>query len=140
MSHHITTPCCCTPWQKPWRRLDGRLNDIVEHVFLFYYLAHEVHYLLAPPFPVVGRVEAPVVNPCWNILCSEYAVNLPCTVEQFVLPIALSHAHHYVALAVEVEIWVVGRHIGEIVLRGVVIYEQVVVVGEEIACIVYAAQ
>ena len=94
----------------------------------------------APPLPVVGGVEAPVVYPCRYVLGFQQTVHLSCALEQFVLPVALSYAHYYIALAVEVEIWMVVGDIGEIVLRRVVIYQRVVVVGEEITCVVYSAQ
>ena len=50
------------------------LYHVVQDVFLFDYLAHEIYYLPAPPLPVVGRVVAPVVYPCGDVLGSEDVV------------------------------------------------------------------
>ena len=46
----------------------------------------EIDYLLAPPGPVVGRVEAPVVDPGRNVFLLQKGIHLTGAVEEFVFP------------------------------------------------------
>ena len=48
----------------------------VLHGFLGYKVTHEIHDLLAPPVPVVGRVVAPVVNPCRHVMLAQQCIHL----------------------------------------------------------------
>ena len=49
-------------------------------------LVDEIDDLLAPPGPVVGGVEAPIVNPGRDVFLLEQGVHLTGTVEEFVFP------------------------------------------------------
>ena len=49
-------------------------------------LVDEIDDLLAPPGPVVGGVEAPVVNPGRNVFLLEQGIHLTGAVEEFVFP------------------------------------------------------
>ena len=92
-----------------------------------------------PPGPVVGGVVAPVVDPGRDVSLLEQGIHLSGTVEQFILPRALSYAHND-AVAVFLPIGMVGRHLAQEVVGRVVVDERVLIVGEEVACIVESAQ
>ena len=82
----------------------------------------------------MGGVETPVVDPGRDVFLLEQGIHLSGTVEQFILPRALTYAHNDAAVTVDILVGMVGRHLAQEVVGRVVVDERVLIVGEEVAC------